>query len=183
MSENIIPEWLRISHHHKLQQELYPQSDVNKKKQKKKQKKNHRNSHQRCSIKKLFLKTSQYSQENTCVGVSLFANSWFWNQHTQEPLVKEPSPILEQHQTTELGCNTQVKQKLQKQKPKNNKQHQKSLNESHKSSRSRNKIFILGDNIIKHFQGWEISKNIKHVLNRSFLSAKVMYMKDSPNLA
>ena len=32
MSENIIPEWLRISHHHKLQQELYPQSDVNKKK-------------------------------------------------------------------------------------------------------------------------------------------------------
>ena len=28
-------------------------------------------SHQRCSIKKLFLKILQYSQENTCVGVSL----------------------------------------------------------------------------------------------------------------
>ena len=29
-----------------------------------------RSSHHRCSIKKLFLKISQYSQENTCVGVS-----------------------------------------------------------------------------------------------------------------
>ena len=28
-----------------------------------------RNIHQRCSIKKLFLKMLQYSQENTCVGV------------------------------------------------------------------------------------------------------------------
>ena len=75
------------------------------------------------------------------------------------------------------------KTKATKAKSKNNKQHQKSLNESHKSSRSRNKIFILGDNIIKHFQGWEISKKIKHVLNRYLLSTKVMYTKDSPNLA
>ena len=29
-----------------------------------------RSRHQRCSIKKLFLKVLQYSQENTCVGVS-----------------------------------------------------------------------------------------------------------------
>ena len=29
-----------------------------------------RRSHQRCSIKKMFLKVLQYSQENTCVGVS-----------------------------------------------------------------------------------------------------------------
>ena len=29
-----------------------------------------RSSHQMCSIKKLFLKISQYSQRNTCVGVS-----------------------------------------------------------------------------------------------------------------
>ena len=28
-----------------------------------------RSSHRRCSIKKLFLKISQYSQENTCVGI------------------------------------------------------------------------------------------------------------------
>ena len=28
-----------------------------------------RSSHRRCSIKNLFLKTSQYSQENNCVGV------------------------------------------------------------------------------------------------------------------
>ena len=31
----------------------------------------YRSSHQMCSIKKLFLKIVQYSQENTCVGVSL----------------------------------------------------------------------------------------------------------------
>ena len=29
-----------------------------------------RSSHRRCSIKKLFLKISQHSQENTCVGIS-----------------------------------------------------------------------------------------------------------------
>ena len=29
-----------------------------------------KSSHRRCSIKKMFLKTSQYLQENTCVGVS-----------------------------------------------------------------------------------------------------------------
>ena len=31
----------------------------------------YRSSHQRCSAKKVFLKILQYSQENTCVGVSL----------------------------------------------------------------------------------------------------------------
>ena len=30
----------------------------------------YRSSHRRCSIKKGFLKISQYSQESTCVGVS-----------------------------------------------------------------------------------------------------------------
>ena len=29
-----------------------------------------KNSHPRCSVKKVFLKISQISQENTCVGVS-----------------------------------------------------------------------------------------------------------------
>ena len=38
-----------------------------------------RSSHQRCSIKKLFLKFSQYSQENTCVGV-FFAGLHVWLQ-------------------------------------------------------------------------------------------------------
>ena len=33
-----------------------------------------KSSHRRCSIKKLFLKISQYSQKNTCVGVSLCQN-------------------------------------------------------------------------------------------------------------
>ena len=33
--------------------------------------KNSRSSHRRCSIKKVFLKTLQNSQENTCVGASL----------------------------------------------------------------------------------------------------------------
>ena len=28
-----------------------------------------KNSHRSCSLKKLFLKISQYSQENTCIGV------------------------------------------------------------------------------------------------------------------
>ena len=31
-----------------------------------------RGSQRSCSIKKLFLKTSQYSQKNTCVGVSFW---------------------------------------------------------------------------------------------------------------
>ena len=31
-----------------------------------------RNSHRRCSVKKVFLETSQNPQENTCVRVSLF---------------------------------------------------------------------------------------------------------------
>ena len=34
-----------------------------------------RSSHRRCSIKKLFLKTLEYSQENTCVGVSFFKHA------------------------------------------------------------------------------------------------------------
>ena len=32
-------------------------------------KKHHRSSHRRCSVKKMFLKVSQISPENTCVGV------------------------------------------------------------------------------------------------------------------
>ena len=44
-----------------------------------------RNSHQRCSIKKLFLKISQYSQKNTCSGVSFeyceIFKSAFFGEH------------------------------------------------------------------------------------------------------
>ena len=36
-----------------------------------------RSSHRRCSIKKLYLKISQNSRENTCVGVSFYPESLF----------------------------------------------------------------------------------------------------------
>ena len=42
---------------------------------------NARSSHRRCSKKKLFLKISQYYEENTCVGFSFFKNTYFDNKH------------------------------------------------------------------------------------------------------
>ena len=43
-------------------------------------------SHQRCSIKKLFLKTLLYSQESTCVGVSFYESCRPWGNFIAKSL-------------------------------------------------------------------------------------------------
>ena len=49
------------------------------------------------------------------------------------------------------------------------------------TSEDKKAIFILGDSMVKHVEGWKLSKNIdrKHkVYDRSFSSTKVKCMKD-----
>ena len=45
----------------------------------------------------------------------------------------------------------------------------------------RRKFFVLGDNMVKHIQGWDITKKLgnKHKLyNRQFAGSKVICMND-----
>ena len=49
------------------------------------------------------------------------------------------------------------------------------------SSRKKKRVYILGDSMVKHIEGWEISRKLKNqhkVFVRSFSSAKVKCMKD-----
>ena len=80
---------------------------------------------------------------------------------------------------TNINSKSPVKQstKQKHEKPKRNSQ-----NESSKSpTKKKKRIFILGDGIVKHTEGWEISNKLKNehkVFVRFFSSAKVKCMKD-----